>query len=684
MRRRAAKNALAGALASLVLSLAGAALSVATAGAVAFTPCPGQPGFFCATLPVPLDRSAAVPGSISLHVERLLAGGAPSASAVVALAGGPGQAALPLGGDLAQAIAPALRNRDLIVFDQRGTGQSGALGCSALGGSGFSVSQLQGQLERCALQLGPTRGGYTTAESIQDIEAIREALGYEHLVLYGTSYGTKVALDYAARYPQHTEALVLDSVVPPNGPEPFELATFGAITPVLHELCAHHACKGITGSPVGDLARLAKRLRTHALRGSIDDGYGHAHVTSMGALELLFVLEAGDLNPALRALLPAAVQSALRGDAAPLLQLSELSQGLIPNVPPIPREHAEEGVDETLFWTTSCEEDPFPWQRSGTAATRRAEALAALAAIPSGQFYPFEPGVGLLAGPMLDCLRWPAASAPPAAGATAPPAAGPTAAVPTLILSGGQDLRTPTAQARKVAATIPGAQLQVVPYTGHSVLGSDLSGCADAAVQRFFDGQHVQPCVTGINLFSPTPVTPTRLATVAATPGLGGKAGRTVTAVLDSILDLDRLIVAATLQAEQELPSGSRFGGLRGGYAAITSSSVRLVHFSFVRGVALTGTWPIIHGRLLIRPLRVEGNEAAHGTVLLHSDHRVSGTLAGTSFEVAVSGAVLARAGSRRATDHTLASVWSGSWPLSPSGLPGSLVSSRSALGHIR
>jgi hypothetical protein len=256
--------------------------------------------------------------------------------------------------------------------------------------------------------------------------------------------------------------------------------------------------------------------------------------------------------------------------------------------------------------------------------------------------------------------------------------------VPTLILSGGQDLRTPTAEARTVAAMIPGARLEVVPYTGHSVLGSDLSGCAATAVQRFFAGQRETSCGLGMNVFSPTPVTPTRLASITATPGLGGRPGRTVTAVLDSILDLDRLIVAATLQAEQELPSGSRFGGLRGGYAAITSSSVRLVHFSFVRGVALSGTWPISHGKLLIRPLRVEGNEAAHGTVLLHSDHRVSGTLAGTSFEVAVSGAVLARAGARSAADRALASVWAGTWPLAPSGLPGSLVSSRSALGHIR
>jgi hypothetical protein len=361
----------------------------------------------------------------------------------------------------------------------------------------------------------------------------------------------------------------------------------------------------------------------------------------MGALELLFVLEAGDLNPALRALLPAALESALRRDSAPLLQLDALSEGLIPNVPPIPRERAEEGVDETLFWNTTCEEDPFPWQRAAAPATRHSEALAALGAIRSGSFYPFDRAIALLASPMLDCLRWPdAASAPPASGALPD--------VPTLILSGGQDLRTPTAEARAVGAMIPGSQLEVIPYTGHSVLGSDLSGCAESAVQEFFAGTPVSPCVPTPDVFAPTPVTPTRLAAVAPTPGLARERGRTVTAVLDTVLDLDRLVVAATLQSEHELPSGSRFGGLRGGYATISSSALRLVRFSVVPGVELTGTWPITGSTLQTRPLRVEGREASHGTVLIGANRRVSGTLAGRRFNVGISTAVLSRGGANR------------------------------------
>ncbi len=629
------------------------------ADALQFSPCARAHGFSCASLAVPLDRSAGLPGTLSLHVARLLTGPTPSRSAVVALAGGPGQAALPLASDLAQAIAPALQTRDLIVFDQRGTGQSNPLSCTTLAGSTAGLSKLQALLEGCALQLGPARSGYTTAESVADIEAVREALGYEKLVLYGTSYGTKVALAYAERYPGNVEAMVLDSVVAPSGPEPFELSTFHAITPALHELCAHGACRGITPSPVGDLAKLASRLRVHPLRGRIDNGYGHPQTLRLGALELLFILEAGDLNPALRALLPAAIKSALRNDAAPLLQLNALSEGLIPNVPPIPRESAVEGVDETLFWTTTCEEDPFPWQRAAPPPTRRAEALRALGAISRAQFYPFEASVGLLAGPMLDCLQWPVA-APPPPSSTLPN-------VPTLILSGGQDLRTPTAEARSVAAMIPRSQLVVVPYTGHSVLGSDLSDCAASAVASFFAGARVNACGPTKDLFAPTPITPTRLAAVGPTPGLRGRAGRTVTAVLDTVLDLDRLVVAATLQAEQELPSGSRFGGLRGGFAAITSSAVRLVHFSFVRGVALSGTWPIHDGKLEVRPLAVEGGEAAHGSVLIHSNHRVSGTLDGSSFDVQISKAVLSRAGGARATS----SAWDSESPLAEGGLAG-------------
>ncbi len=600
-----------------------------------------------------------MPGTVGLSVERLQAGGAggaPSQSAVLALAGGPGQAANPLVGFIAKAIAPALRGRDLVVYDQRGTGRSDPLNCHNT--PALEQARSEAQLaEQCALQLGPARGAFTSEESVADIEAIRAALSYEKLVLYGTSYGTKVALEYAERYPEHVEALVLDSVVLPEGPEPFSLSSIQALAPALEELCSEGACARIAANPLGDVAALAARLRRHPLSGSVYDGAGHRHSTTLREAALFNVLLAGDLNPALRALLPAAVQSALHSDPNPLLRLKALSEGLIPNVPLQPRgsqaeREAGEEEDNALFFATSCEEKPFPWQRAAAPAAREAEALAALHALPNSDFYPFDAVTAWADSLVPVCLDWPNA-------APAPPTASLLPNVPTLLLSGAQDLRTPTANARAVVARIPDAQLLVVPYTGHSVLGSDFGDCAALAVEAFFaggvGGQPILPCKREPDPFGPTPVTPTRLAYVQPVPGLHGTAGRTLTAVLDTIVDLERQVIGATLQVQQELPTGSSFGGLHGGYARLSASAVSLHGLTFVPGVALSGTLPVSGGRLHSITVHVGGAAAAHGTVTIASGGRALGFLGGRRFNVSIARAQLSRAG--------VAAAWGASWP---------------------
>jgi pimeloyl-ACP methyl ester carboxylesterase len=633
MRRPAISSVMA-----LLSVLALASWPSSSLGSPSFTPCLKSPAFACATVPVPLDRSGQATGTVSLKLERKLAGFSPSRTALVALAGGPGQSALGLGEFVAKAIAPALGSRDLIVFDQRGTGESSPLSCPALSSASevehaHSVSEL---VARCAQQLGPARGAYTTQESVADIEAIRQAGGYQKLVLYGTSYGTKVALEYAERYPQYVEALVLDSVVPSDGPEPFAISTFQAIGGALGELCSSRACAGITANPLADLARLVARLRKHALSGLVYDGSGHRHKAKLSETGLLGILQAGDLNPALRALLPAAVVSALRHDPDPLLRLELLSEGLIPNVPGKRPVESAESIDETLFVDTSCEELPFPWQRSASSSTRLAEALGSLRGLPSADFYPFDAGTALSASLVSVCASWPDASPPP-------PAPGALPNVPTLILSGAQDLRTPTANARRVATQIQGSQLVVVPFTGHSVLGSDFSGCAELAVDAFFGGTNVEPCAPAQNIFTPTPITPTRLTYIHPPSVLGGKRGQTLTAVLDTILDLDRQVIGATLQANAELPVGSSFGGLHGGYARLNVSSVVLHAFSFVSGVRLSGTFPVKDGRLQTATIRISGSAASPGAIRIGSGRTVSGKLGGRRFDVKIAKVKLAR-----------------------------------------
>ena len=210
-------------------------------------------------MPVPLDRAGQVPGHDLAEPRAQAGGSSPSRDAVLALAGGPGQAALPLGEFIAKALAPALGTRDLLVFDQRGTGASDPLSCAALSSFSECSRQRSANFEHCALAIGPARGGYTTQESVEDIEAIRQAAGYEKLVLYGTSYGTKVAEEYAERYPQHVESLVLDSVVPPERTGTVLDPHLPGDRRVLDELCSNNACAGITSNPVADIASLTAR-----------------------------------------------------------------------------------------------------------------------------------------------------------------------------------------------------------------------------------------------------------------------------------------------------------------------------------------------------------------------------------------------------------------------------------------
>jgi pimeloyl-ACP methyl ester carboxylesterase len=580
---------------------------------------------------VPVDRSGLASGTLTLNVERKLAGVTPSRSAVVALAGGPGQAALPLSSFTAQAIAPALSSRDLLLFDQRGTGTSDPLSCPALEDPGI-VGSLSHIYELCALELGSVRGDFTTQESVQDIEALRVAGGYEKLVLQGVSYGTKVALDYAATYPQNVEALVLDSVVPPDGSEPLHVPSFQAVAPVMDELCEAHKCAGITSNPVSDISHLVTRMSTRALHGYVYDGSGRRHSVSLEASGLFDLMTSGDLNPALRALLPAAVKSALHNDPGPLLRLHLLAVGLIPSglQAQASAEPAPE-LNEVLYAVTTCEESPFPWSRAAPAHTRMLEASGYLDAQPASSFYPFNADVALEDSALPSCVSWPDASPPPPSNRALPN-------VPTLILSGEQDLRTPTSNARSVAAMIPASQLLVVPFTGHSVVGYDLSHCSSNAVSSFFNAIPIQPCGPTANQFTPTPITPTKLAYIHPPAELRGRAGQTLVAVLDTLVDLNRQMIGATLQLNKELPNGASFGGLRGGYARLSSRSATLHDYSLVPGVQLTGTFPVRNGALQTSTIRISGSAASPGTVRTGSTRvaRITGTLGGKHFSVSL------------------------------------------------
>jgi hypothetical protein len=402
---------------------------------------------------------------------------------------------------------------------------------------------------------------------------------------------------------------VLDSVVPPNGPEPLDLPTFAAIPRVLRQLCAH-ACAHITPEPVADLRRLVRRMHGGSLSGRWIDDEGHAHTLRFDANTLLDVLIAGDLEPVLRAEFPAAVRAAADGDNAPFARLlreyAQRGEG-------DEAESPSESFDTPLYYATSCEEELFPWNRASSPAKRLAEATARIRALPASAIAPFEPANVLAISDMPACAFWPYST--PASA----PVQAPFPSVPTLILSGADDLRTPTANAREVAAQIPGSHLVVVPEVGHSVLGSDLSGCASKALQALFKPAPIEPCTGGsqiLSLLHLAPLAPAHLSAVTPAAGSRGLPGRTLAAVELTLADFVR---QETIQALGALESGNigglsslRIGGLRAGWAQTQKSALILHGYSYIPGVTVSGK---VTASATV--LRIGGSAAAHGTLRL-------------------------------------------------------------------
>ena len=175
----------------------------------------------CGELPVPLDPGQPDGERIGLHVAVVPALAEDSLpDPLVVIAGGPGDAATRFYAAMAGAFTSVARRRDIVLVDQRGTGQSAPLHCPGLDaegldwGVGDSVDETVRLTLECLDDLHHDPRFFTTSVAAHDLELVREALDYEELNIYGVSYGTRVAQHYLRRHPERTRSLVLDGLVP--------------------------------------------------------------------------------------------------------------------------------------------------------------------------------------------------------------------------------------------------------------------------------------------------------------------------------------------------------------------------------------------------------------------------------------------------------------------------------------
>src|SRR4051795_3168509 len=156
-------------------------MAVAPADAAVRThPCPDDASSRCGTLRVPLDRSGKLKGTIPIRFA--YKGNLRTTTPILALSGGPGQAGVSLLADFADSLRPAGRHAT-VVLDQRGTGFSGVLRCRPLDQS--DLLKAGKEAAECANKLGARRDYYFSDDSVEDIDALRAALGINKWSVYG-------------------------------------------------------------------------------------------------------------------------------------------------------------------------------------------------------------------------------------------------------------------------------------------------------------------------------------------------------------------------------------------------------------------------------------------------------------------------------------------------------------------
>jgi len=231
----------------------------------------------CGTLAVPEDRSNPRSPRIHLKVAVIAAlDRRAAADPLFILAGGPGQAATGFYALVAPAFARVQRERDIVLVDQRGTGDSNALNCPFPDEDEtveLTPAQLRAHASACLASLQADPRFYTTSVAVQDLDAVRAALGYAQINLYGVSYGTRVAQHYLRRFPDNARALILDGVVPPDA----VLAVDGSVNAqraleLIFARCrADAACHEVFADPQTQFDTLRTRLSATPTRVSLPD-----------------------------------------------------------------------------------------------------------------------------------------------------------------------------------------------------------------------------------------------------------------------------------------------------------------------------------------------------------------------------------------------------------------------------
>lgn len=413
---------------------------------------------------------------IRLHVALVPAAARKAAADPLFLfAGGPGQAAGEAYVMLQQVLADIRKNRDIVLVDQRGTGQSHPLDCPGEESDGLDQSvdldKVRQSALACLAALDADPRYYTTTLAMQDYEQVREAMAYPQINLLGISYGTRAAQVYLRHYPGRVRSMILDSVVPMslNLGEEHGRMLDRALAQIFTDCANIPDCQARFPAGMMELKQLSQSLRerpseirfVHPLSGEVEELAVSADVLAVAIRFLSYRTET-------QATLPLLVHEAVtNGTLSRLAAQAHLIVGAI-------NEQISAGMERSVI----CSEDlPF-----------MPEAL--------------EENETLLGGTLLDvvaavCEVWPSAK-------VAPDFHDPVSAqIPVLLLSGLRDPVTPPAYAAETARHFENHLNLVASGLGHAVIANH---CLQGIATRFVENGSVDDLdTTCVGQIEPAP-----------------------------------------------------------------------------------------------------------------------------------------------------------------------------------
>jgi pimeloyl-ACP methyl ester carboxylesterase len=394
----------------------------------------------------------------------------PEPDPLFVLVGGPGQSATETFPAMFSTLFRIHEERDIVLVDQRGTGESNPLRClDPEEETPVEDEQVVALLQSCPEQLEADLHLYTTDIAMQDLEAVRAALGYETINLYGVSYGTRAALVYLKMFPERVRSMILDAVVDPS----FVLFEDAARDGQRALELFFERCEGDTECSVAfpDLGAEFESLISKLNATSQDVTL--AHPVTGKPLEMTItqttianIVFNSLYTPDLVAMLPLAIhQASVEENYAPLITLAYLSDA---------------GIYDGMFYAVACAED--------------APLLSAQEAEPQSEEGIFGSNLQLF---LEVCESWPK-------GHPSPVLREPVDSdVPVLLFSGEADPITPPSHAEELTASLSNSLHLVFGDMGH---GNSSSQCGAKIVDRFIESASVDTLeVACVEIVEPPP-----------------------------------------------------------------------------------------------------------------------------------------------------------------------------------